>query len=75
MPTTKRRIQISLSKEAEEQLEHFADRDNTPIAQKVTQYMQAGMELEEDMVFTKIATERLKNRSETISHEDAWGNL
>jgi hypothetical protein len=73
MPTIKKRINITLSKELESALLHFAKRDQVPQATKAEEFLRIGMELEEDIVLETIAHERQRTAKKFLSHEDVWG--
>jgi predicted DNA-binding protein len=66
MTTTKKRINISVSKETEQALQYLAKRDQEPVATKAGGLLELALELEEDMVLSAIADERLKN------HKGRW---
>lgn len=73
MATTKKRINISVSKEVEKMLSALSKRDQVPTATKATELLMRAIEIEEDEVWDKIASERLKQDNKCrISHEDAW---
>jgi len=66
MTTSKKRINISVSKETEQALQYLAKRDQEPVATKAGGLLELALELEEDMVLSAIADERLKN------HKGRW---
>lgn len=72
MPTTKKRINISLSPETEAVLEHLAKRDSVPQATKAAYLINLAIELDEDDVLNKIAEKRDTKTARFISHKDAW---
>lgn len=72
MATTKKRINISVSKDVEKAVGKLAKRDQMPIASKAAELLRMAIEIEEDEVWDRIATERLKKDKEYVSHEDAW---
>ncbi|MBL7045148.1 MAG: hypothetical protein ISR98_00930 [Parcubacteria group bacterium] len=72
MATTKKRVNISLPKWAEEALKKLAKRDEMPTASKAAELIKTAIEIEEDQVWDQLANERLKNSKGFISHEDAW---
>ncbi|MDP3948686.1 MAG: hypothetical protein Q8Q17_01915 [bacterium] len=72
MPTTKKRINISVPKEIDEALAHLARRDQMPQATKALHLLQAALELEEDIVLDVIASKRDIRGARFVSHEQAW---
>lgn len=72
MPTTKKRLNITLSKEVEETLEKISKRDNVPEATKAAALLSIALEIEEDEYFEKIAKLRDTKRSTFVTHKNAW---
>lgn len=72
MPTVKTRINISLSDEVQEALHRLAKRDCIPEATKAVRLLEVALELEEDLVWDKIAEKRDKRHVRFISHAQAW---
>ncbi len=72
MPTTKRRINISVPKEMDEALTHLARRDQMPQATKTLHLLQIALELEEDVILDAIASKRDVRGARFISHSRAW---
>ena len=72
MPTTKTRINISLSRPIEKALAHLARRDRVPQATKAARLLEAAIELEEDQVWDAIARKRDTKGARYVSHESAW---
>lgn len=72
MPTTKHRINISLSKDLEKALAHLAERDDVPQATKAAELLQRGLELEEDDVWNAIAEKRDTPKARFVSSKQAW---
>lgn len=73
MPTTKKRINITISKELDRALAMFAKRDQVPQATKAEEFLRIGMELEEDILLEKIASERYGTAKKFVSHKEVWG--
>jgi len=73
MATTKKRVNISLSKELEQQVTALAKRDSVPTATKITELLRQSVELEEDRLLSVIADERMRNSTGSMSHAEAWG--
>tara|TARA_B100001971_G_C18083386_1_gene479531 strand:- start:287 stop:508 length:222 start_codon:yes stop_codon:yes gene_type:complete len=72
MPTTKKRINISVSKAVERALEQVAKRDQVPQATKAAHLLQLALELEEDQVWNQIAQERDTKDAHFVPHAKAW---
>ena len=72
MPTTKKRLHITLPPELEKLLPVLAKRDNTSEAGKAVELLKIAIELEEDESLNLIAQERDTDNAHFIAHEDAW---
>lgn len=72
MPTSKKRLNITLSDETRIYLKKLAVKDNVPEATKATELLLKALEIEEDAYFTNIADARAKKKSTFISHESFW---
>jgi predicted DNA-binding protein len=73
MATTKRRLNISLSKEVETLVSMMAKRDGVPEATKVGELLRTSLALEEDRALSLLAEERLKDVGKKLSHKEVWG--
>jgi len=72
MPTTKHRLNISLSSNLEKALAYLAERDEVPQATKAAELLQRGLEVEEDEVWNAIAEKRDTPRARFVSPKQAW---
>ena len=72
MATTKKRINISVSKEMDDALERLAKRDQMPQATKAEHLIRLALEIEEDQVLDAIARKRDTRSAAFVSHELAW---
>ena len=72
MPTTKKRINISLSPDMERAIDTLARRDDMPEATKAADLLRAALETEEDQVWDTLATTRDTKKSKFIPHKKAW---
>jgi hypothetical protein len=72
MPTTKKRVNISISRHIEEALEKLARRDQVPEATKAAELLQVAIELDEDQVWDSIANLRDSKKAKFIPHKKAW---
>lgn len=73
MATTKRRLNISLSKEVEEIVTLLAKRDRIPEATKVSELLLTSLALEEDRALSLLAESRLKEKTKKLSAKEVWG--
>jgi predicted DNA-binding protein len=73
MATTKRRLNITLSREAGELLTKIAKRDNVPEATKVSELVNISLALEEDKFFSMLADKRVSEKGKVLSHAEVWG--
>lgn len=72
MPTTKSRINISLSDEMKEALHKISRRDRVPAATKAARLLELALELEEDKVWNDLAEKRDAKTARFLSHKKAW---
>ena len=72
MPTTKTRINISVSDDVRDALAQLARRDRIPKATKVARLLETALELEEDEIWNAIAKRRDTPNARYLSHEKAW---
>ena len=72
MPTTKKRLNVTLKKDTAIYLKKMALRDDVPEATKASQLIETALELEEDLHFSRIADNRLETMKGTISHKEFW---
>ena len=73
MPTTKRRLNISLSTEIDLMVRRLAKRDYIPEATKVSQLLEVALEIDEDSAWNVTAAMRDKKNAKFLSHKKAWG--
>ena len=72
MATLKRRINVSLPKDLDHALTRIALRDQVPQATKAADLLRLALEIEEDIVWDKLAKERDTRKAKFISHNKAW---
>lgn len=75
MPTTKRRVNVTLKKDVAIFLKQLALRDDVPESTKAAQMIEMAMEIEEDLYWSKVANERIKKMKGTISAEEFWSKV
>lgn len=72
MPTTKRRINLTLPKEVENSLTLLCKHEKVPLARKALELLEEALELHEDQYFGNLALERMKKKGRLLSHEEVW---
>ena len=73
MPTTKKRINVTLADSLIEFLELAARRDNVPVATKAAELIKMAMEIEEDAYWSKVADQRANEKVKYIPYnEKMW---
>lgn len=72
MPTTKKRINLTLPPNLEITIVKLAKRDSVAVATKAVELINLALEIEEDEFLNKIAEERAKEKGPKYSHKDAW---
>ena len=71
MPTAKKRINLSVDDSLYEELEELKNLRGAPsLSSIVLELTKEALELQEDLYFAKIATER--ESEEELSHEEVW---
>jgi len=72
MPTTKKRIYISVSDVVDEAVTALAERDGVPPATKAAELIRSALETEEDAYLAQLVAEREADGTKPISHEEVW---
>lgn len=72
MPTTKQRINLSVTADMSKMLAKLAVRDQTSVAAKTLELVRAALEIEEDAAFVALVNKREKSKGAFVSHDDAW---
>ncbi len=75
MPTTKKRLYLTLPKPVAVYLQKMSLRDEVSESQKAVQLIEKAMEIVEDEYFAAIADERRKNSKGYMSSEEFWKGL
>jgi len=75
MPTTKKRLNITLPDHMALFLQQIAVRDDMPQARKAVQLLEQALALEEDAYFDRVAQEREEKGGEFLSHETFWKKI
>jgi hypothetical protein len=69
---SKKRIYISLSPESIESLDLMSKDKEIPMASMASQLLEEAIEIQEDIIWEKIANERKKTKGKFYTHEEAW---
>lgn len=73
MPTTKDRIQVTLPKDVALALMKLSKRDRVAPATKALFLIKSAMEIDEDIVFDRLASARdAEPGAVYLSHDDVW---
>ncbi|MBU0767361.1 hypothetical protein KKF55_06345 [Patescibacteria group bacterium] len=72
MPTSKKRINISLPEDIENIIEMLSNRDDVPQATKALHLIQLAIEIDEDEVWNAMAEKRDTKNASFISHKKVW---
>ena len=73
MPTTKKRINITVDDALYRSLEKLSKREQIPLSSVSRRLIERAVELEEDLYFSRAADERLAKDEKRVSHRRAWG--
>jgi predicted DNA-binding protein len=72
MPTTKRRINLTLPETVEHSLVLLSRKAKVPIATKALDLLEEALEIHEDQYFGELALKRMKKKGRLLSHEEVW---
>jgi predicted DNA-binding protein len=72
MPTAKKRIHITVDDEVYEALERLSGKRNQSVAGVGLSLIEAALEYQEDLYFSRVADERLSKKDRRIAHDKAW---
>ena len=72
MPTTKKRLNITLPPEVGAAVKRLAERDKLPRASKVVELLLAALEIEEDRAWDALVRKRDIRGARFTSHKKAW---
>ncbi len=72
MPTTKKRINITVDDELYECLDRLSKKEEKSISNVSLTLIEKALELQEDLYFSRIADERLKGSEKKVPHKKAW---
>ena len=72
MPTTKKRINITIDDHTYEAMERLAEGRDQSVSSVGLSLIEQALEYQEDLYFSRIADERLSKKERRISHDKAW---
>ncbi len=72
MPTTKKRINVTIDDETYKVLEKLSKKRAKSISSVSLNLIEQALEFQEDLHFSRIADERLAKREKRISHRKVW---
>ena len=72
MPSTKKRINLTVDDKIYSVLETLSDKRQQKISTVSLNLIQQALELQEDIYFSKVADERLSQKQKRVSHDKAW---
>jgi hypothetical protein len=72
MATKHPRVNITVDKELLGMLSMFAEREHMTLSSAAKDLICLGLEMQEDMYFSKLSEERLAKGGRNIPHKDAW---
>jgi predicted DNA-binding protein len=72
MPTTKKRINISVGNDVYEALEKLSKARSEPVAGVSLDLIEEALEYQEDLYFSRIADDRLEKKQKRIPHSKVW---
>ena len=72
MPTTKQRINLSVTTEMGNVLEELAVRDQMSLSTKTLELIRMALEIEEDAALIRLLKNREKEKAKFISHTATW---
>lgn len=73
MATTKPRLNVTLSKQTKAAISQLAAHQAVPDATYAAQLIETALELEEDVIWNRLAGARDKSPTKYQSHTQAWG--
>jgi len=72
MPTSKRRINLSVPAVVDTALKRLAEQEETTVASKALSLIVHALELEEDIILQNIAEGRDRKGARFVTHATAW---
>jgi len=72
MPTTKRRINITVDDDVYKALERLSNKRDQSVAGVGLGLIEEALEYQEDLHFSRIADDRIAKKQKRIPHDKAW---
>ncbi len=72
MPTTKKRINLTVEDNVFESLSKIAKKEKTSVASISHLLLEKALELQEDFYFSRAGEERMSKKFKRLSHEGIW---
>ena len=72
MPTSKKRINITVDDDVYEALERLSEQRTQPVAGVGLALIEQALEYQEDLYFSRVADERLATKGRRVPHAKAW---
>ena len=72
MPTSKKRLNITVDDETYSVLERLSSKRGQSVAGVGLDLIEEALEYQEDLHFSRIADERLDRNEKRVSHDKAW---
>ncbi len=72
MPTTKKRINITVDDDVYKALERLSGQRDQSVAGVGLSLIEEALEYQEDLHFSRIADDRIAKKQKRISHDKAW---
>jgi hypothetical protein len=72
MPTTKRRINITVDDDLYKALERLSDQRDESVAGVGLSLIEEALEYQEDLHFSRVADDRIAKKQKRVSHDKAW---
>ena len=73
MPTTKRRLNITVDDETYDVLVRLSSKRRQSVSGVGLSLIEEALEYQEDLHFSRIADERLGRKEKRLAHDKAWG--
>jgi hypothetical protein len=73
MPTSKRRLNITVDDETYSVLERLSSKRRQSVAGVGLDLIEEALEYQEDLHFSKIADDHIDRNEKRVPHDEAWG--
>ena len=72
MPTTKKRINITVDDDVYKALERLSGQRDESVAGVGLSLIEEALEYQEDLHFSRVADDRIAKKQKRVSHDKAW---